>query len=93
MSGEVYDTFKLVENDIMNEYIVYRGLTGVLLTHKLADFILSKYEMPISNTVNEVVCQRARNGGWWQRRVYDLALKMYFSDEDRNNYFSLSIFT
>ena len=50
--------------------------------------ILSKYEMPISNTVNEVVWQRARNGGWWQRRVYDLALKMYFSDEDRNNYFS-----
>ncbi len=45
MSGEVYETFKLVENDIMNEYIVYRGLTGVLLTHKLADFILSKYDI------------------------------------------------
>ena len=45
MSGEVYEAFKLVENDIMNEYVVYRGLTGVSLTHKLADFILSKYEI------------------------------------------------
>jgi hypothetical protein len=45
MSGEVYETFKLVENDVMNEYIVNRGLTGVLLTHKLADFILSKYDI------------------------------------------------
>lgn len=45
MSGEVYETFKLVENDIMNEYIVNRGLTCVLLTHKLADFILSKYDI------------------------------------------------
>ncbi len=50
--------------------------------------ILSKYEMPISSKVNEVVWQRARNGGWWQRRIYDLALKIYFSDEDGNNYFS-----
>lgn len=50
--------------------------------------ILSKYEMPISAKVNEVVWQRARNGGWWQRRVYDLALKIYFSDDDGKNYFS-----
>lgn len=45
VSGEVYEAFKMVENDIMNEYIVYRGLSGVLLTHKLADFILSKYDI------------------------------------------------
>ena len=50
--------------------------------------ILSKYEMPISSKVNEVVWQRARNGGWWQRRIYDLALKIYFSDDDGKNYFS-----
>ena len=45
ISSEVYEAFKLVENDIMNEYIVYRGLTRVSITHKLADFILSKYEI------------------------------------------------
>lgn len=50
--------------------------------------LLSKYEMPISSKINDVVWQRARNGGWWQRRVYDLALKMYFSDADRNSYFN-----
>lgn len=49
--------------------------------------LLSKYEMPISSKINDVVWQRARNGGWWQRRVYDLALKMYFSD-DGQSYFS-----
>ncbi|WP_146180850.1 hypothetical protein [Limnohabitans sp. 2KL-17] len=50
--------------------------------------VLSKYEMPISSKVNDVVWQRARNGGWWQRRIYDLALKMYFTDDDGKNYFS-----
>lgn len=49
--------------------------------------LLSKYDMPISSKINDVVWQRARNGGWWQRRVYDLALKMYFSD-DGDSYFS-----
>jgi hypothetical protein len=45
ISSEVYETFKLAENDIMSEYIIYRGLVGVSLTHKLADYILSKYEI------------------------------------------------
>lgn len=50
-------------------------------------YLLSKYQMPVSSKINGVVWQRARNGGWWQRRVYDLALKIYFSD-DVKNYFS-----
>lgn len=45
---------------------------------------LAKYEMPVSNVVPDAVWHRARNGGWWQRRVYDLALKIYFSDDDKN---------
>lgn len=51
---------------------------------------LSKYELPVSNIVPDAVWDRARNGGWWQRRVYDLALKMYFSDEEKNCFDSFS---
>jgi len=52
--------------------------------------LLSKYELPISSKINDVVWQRARNGGWWQRRVYDLALKMYFSDDEQSYFSSFS---
>ena len=52
--------------------------------------LLSKCEMPISSKINDVVWQRARNGGWWQRRVYDLALKMYFSDSGQGYFSSFS---
>ena len=47
---------------------------------------LAKFTMPPSQAMSQIVWQRANNGGWWQRRVYDLALKMYFSDK-ASNYF------
>ena len=47
---------------------------------------LAKFTMPPSQAMSQIVWQRANNGGWWQRRVYDLALKMYFSD-GTSNYF------
>jgi hypothetical protein len=47
---------------------------------------LAKFTMPPSQAMSQIVWQRASNGGWWQRRVYDLALKMYFSDK-ASNYF------
>jgi len=47
---------------------------------------LAKFTMPPSQAMSKTVWQRANNGGWWQRRVYDLALKMYFSDKS-SNYF------
>jgi hypothetical protein len=47
---------------------------------------LAKFTMPPSQAMSQTVWQRANNGGWWQRRVYDLALKMYFSDK-ASNYF------
>jgi hypothetical protein len=48
---------------------------------------LTRYEMPISSRVNDAVWQIARDGGWWQRRVYDLALKMYFSTSEDDSFF------
>jgi hypothetical protein len=47
---------------------------------------LAKFTMPPSQAMSQTVWQRANNGGWWQRRVYDLVLKMYFSDK-ASNYF------
>ena len=52
--------------------------------------LLANYEMPVSNIVPDAVWQIARNGGWWQRRVYDLALKMYFADDEKNYFDSFS---
>ncbi len=48
--------------------------------------LLAKFTMPPSQAMSQTVWQRANNGGWWQRRVYDLVLKMYFSDK-ASNYF------
>lgn len=41
---------------------------------------LSKYEMPYPTSLDEAIWIKARNSGWWQRRVLDLALKFYFSE-------------
>lgn len=46
--------------------------------------VLSKFSMPPSQAMSQVVWQRANNAGWWQRRVYDFALKLYFSESGMN---------
>lgn len=51
---------------------------------------LAKFEMPTSNLINPQIWNRARNAGWWQRRVYDLALVMYFEFVARNKPMKLS---
>lgn len=51
---------------------------------------LAKFEMPTSTLINPQIWNRARNAGWWQRRVYDLALVMYFEFVARNKPMKLS---
>jgi hypothetical protein len=51
---------------------------------------LSKFEMPTSTLIHPQIWNRARNAGWWQRRVYDLALVMYFEFVARNEPMELS---
>lgn len=41
--------------------------------------LLSQYQMPYPTSLNEDIWMKARNSGWWQRRIYDLALKYYFT--------------
>jgi hypothetical protein len=40
--------------------------------HRLCD-----YEMPLPTILDESTYQIAKRGGWWQRRIYDLALKFH----------------
>ena len=47
--------------------------------------MLSKFEMPQPVSLDKQIWQRARNAGWWQRRIYDLALKFYYEDEQGLN--------
>lgn len=46
--------------------------------------VLSKFSMPPSHAMSQAVWQRANNAGWWQRRIYDFALKLYFSEKGMN---------
>lgn len=46
--------------------------------------VLSKFSMPPSQAMSQAVWQRANNAGWWQRRIYDFALKLYFSEKGMN---------
>ena len=40
---------------------------------------LSQYEMPLPTHLDSTVWIRAKEHGWWQRRIYDLALMMHFA--------------
>jgi hypothetical protein len=51
---------------------------------------LSKFDMPTSTLIHPQIWNRARNAGWWQRRVYDLALVMYFEFIEKNQPIELS---
>lgn len=48
---------------------------------------LCHYDMPLPKNVDEATYQLAKNSGWWQRRIYDLALKFY---GDKNSSLVLS---
>lgn len=43
--------------------------------------LLSKFEMPLPVTLDKQIWSKARESGWWQRRIYDLALKLYYENE------------
>lgn len=42
---------------------------------------LVRFEMPLPTHLNSKVWLRARNYGWWQRRVFDLALVLHFNEQ------------
>ena len=86
-----------------NDIAAGLGLSGYTTTVQLPVYIehlhhgylknwrnLSKFEMPPSTLINPQIWNRARNAGWWQRRVYDLALVMYFEFVARNKPIKLS---
>ena len=43
---------------------------------------LSQFEMPLPYHLDPTIWQLARNHGWWQRRIFDLALLIFFSHKD-----------
>lgn len=44
--------------------------------------MLSRFEMPLPLSLDKEIWSKARNSGWWQRRIYDLALKFYYESEE-----------
>lgn len=45
--------------------------------------LLCNYQMPYPTTLDSDIWQKARDSGWWQRRVLDLALKFYFAKDSK----------
>lgn len=45
--------------------------------------LLCNYQMPYPTTLDSEIWQKARDSGWWQRRVLDLALKFYFAKDSK----------
>ena len=67
LSGEPYE--------VLTEYV--RALHNGLERNW---HLLSQYQMPYPKELSEHIWLKARNSGWWQRRIYDLALKLYFNE-------------
>lgn len=44
--------------------------------------VLSSFEMPYPTKLNPIIWNRARSSGWWQRRVFDLALVLFFRENE-----------
>lgn len=47
---------------------------------------LNQYEMPLPTHLDPKIWMLARNHGWWQRRIYDLALLIHFSFKNGKNF-------
>ena len=43
---------------------------------------LCEYDMPPPKNIDRKIYDLAEQSGWWQRRIYDLALKFYASKGD-----------
>jgi hypothetical protein len=44
--------------------------------------VLSSFEMPYATKLSPIIWNRARSAGWWQRRIFDLALVLFFRDNE-----------
>lgn len=78
MSADIYQKLSLGNED--NNVIIqlyYKTLAEGLERNWA---LLSECEMPKFHFHHDELWLRIRNSGWWQRRVYDLALKNYFSN-------------
>jgi len=45
---------------------------------------LSQFQMPYATKIHSKIWERARNAGWWQRRIFDLALVLHFKDNENS---------
>lgn len=78
MSADIYQKLSLGnENNNVIIQLFYETLAEGLERNWA---LLSEFEMPKFHNHHDELWLRIRNSGWWQRRIYDLALKNYFSN-------------
>lgn len=76
-SGDIADGLDLKGN---SEELIKRYIDTLSEGYDRNWHLLSQYQMPYPIKLNDKVWERARDAGWWQRRIYDLALKFHYKD-------------
>lgn len=78
MSADIYNGLNIRSpNNNLHISKYYKVLTEGLRRNWQ---VLSQFEMPRFALPNDELWKRIRQSGWWQRRIYDLALKNYYSE-------------
>ena len=78
MSADIYTGLSIrADNNNIHIAKYYKALADGLRRNWQ---VLSSFEMPRFALTNDELWKRIRQSGWWQRRIYDLALKNYYSN-------------
>jgi hypothetical protein len=78
MSADIYQKLSLGNEDNNVKIQLFYETLAEGLERNWA--LLSEFDMPKFHNHHDELWLRIRNSGWWQRRIYDLALKNYFSN-------------
>jgi hypothetical protein len=78
MSADIYQKLSLGNEDNNVKIQLFYKTLAEGLERNWA--LLSEFDMPKFHNHHDELWLRIRNSGWWQRRIYDLALKNYFSN-------------
>jgi hypothetical protein len=76
---------------VSDENLIENYVNTLERGYKLNWSKLSQYEMPLPNHLDSNIWMHVKAHGWWQRRIYDLALLMYFSQNNSKGKKSITL--
>lgn len=76
---------------VSDENLIENYVNTLERGYKLNWSKLSQYEMPLPIHLDSNIWMHVKTHGWWQRRIYDLALLMYFSQNNSKGKKSITL--